>query len=379
MISCKIFYSLNELNQYDWDNVVKDDRFMSYDYLLHLSTSMSNGFSHRYLMVYDEKTPVAVASMFTMKLDAGTLLDNNFLKGAVQTFRKFVKKAFYIRALVVGSPPSIGNKTIIVSNFCSNKNAVMDLIISNIEDHAKAEKIKLILYKEYDQDFLHNFENSFAKYQYITGTSLPNNVLNIKWESFEPYLNSMKKKYRDSIKVSLKKIDNHISIFCDHNLYDHYTEEAYSLYVNVLDKSNTVFETLSREYFRHSTRPSQINSALISMYYDNKLIGYFLAADLSSTELGVLFAGIDYEYRKRYDTYFNLVYESIKLAMLRQKTKISFGQNSYDFKKRIGCVPEHLFVLYKHKNKLINNMLKKLNKYLFPTMKLEIKSIFKDD
>jgi predicted N-acyltransferase len=255
----------------------------------------------------------------------------------------------------------------------------MKEFIRNVKELAQSDKTGFILFKEFDSGFVEDYRDTFEECGFLVGSSYPNNELYIdKWDSYDSYLGAMKKKYRYTIKTSMKKLDTpDVSVVYNENFSGVFTDENYNLYTNVLEKSDTVFEVLSKQYFQGINQVSDVKPCLISIYLKEKLIGYLLAADLSPAELGVLFVGIDYGHRHEYDTYFNLAYESIKLAFLRKKSKLSFGQKANDFKSRLGCVTEGLYLVYTNRNRLINRVMKLLGKYIVPRKKSGVRAIFK--
>jgi hypothetical protein len=60
----------------------------------------------------------------------------------------------------------------------------------------------------------------------------------------------------------------------------------------------------------------------------------------------MLFIGIDYEINQKGDVYFTTMYKHLDSALRANVSKIHFGQDSDDFKMRLGCVQEarHVYI-----------------------------------
>ena len=152
----------------------------------------------------------------------------------------------------------------------------------------------------------------------------------------------------------------------------------YGLYLEVLSKAEFVLETLTLDYFRKIEAATPLNSRLVRIKKEDETIGFFLICDSGEEEISVIFAGVDYRWNRQYDTYFNLFYQSILHGFAEKKKKISFGQNGYYVKQRLGCDHEPLYIVFLHRNKLTNIVLGRLVHVLLPEIKIETRKIFKE-
>jgi predicted N-acyltransferase len=377
MISVKIVNSILEVDQKEWNEVCKNDYFMSVEYLYHVEQTMVDGYKYWYICIYKNDLLVLVASLFSMGIQLDTLLEKGLVKKLISSVRKIFRHLFMVQSLIVGSPPSVGNFGVSVKDGQTDK-IIFDEFLKTIEIIAKKEKIQLMMIKEVPNIFVKNHYESLKQASYSIAYDLPNNILDLPWKSFDDYLLALRKKYRQTIKKSRDKlISPNIIVEEVFDIRNQYGDAEYDLYLNVLGRSETIFETLTMDYFTQFDQIEKMSTCLLSIKHNGIIIGYFLVADTSDSEIAALFAGINYDCKDRYDTYFNLFYEVITYALKNGKKRIYFGQNTYEVKQRIGCVCEELHIVLKHRNRCINHILHLIKDYLLPEKKIEPKKVLK--
>ena len=79
-----------------------------------------------------------------------------------------------------------------------------------------------------------------------------------------------------------------------------------------------------------------------------------------------LYIGFDYERNEQFHTYFNLVIESLRRAIDAGCTVCYLGQDSYEFKARLGAKPFELTAYLMHRVGLVHRMLKRQRHVFFP-------------
>ena len=82
--------------------------------------------------------------------------------------------------------------------------------------------------------------------------------------------------------------------------------------------------------------------------------------------------------KDKYDSYFNLVYGIIAYAIEKKFRKIELGQTAYWIKQSVGSIPENQYLYFACTGRLRHFILKKLNKLIFPEIKLKSINVFKE-
>lgn len=198
------------------------------------------------------------------------------------------------------------------------------------------------------------------------GATLPSCILDVKWDTFSDYLESLRSHHRYRIKNNLKRWDQVETTLLSHN--DDFDHQLYNLYLEVYKRSDFKLEKLSMEYFR--TFPADI----FTFRDGDEYLG-FMQLFQEDDRLIFLFAGINYPLLKQYDVYQNLLLEIVKLAIDRKCKIIDFGQTGEALKMKLGCELRQNFIYARHSNVVLNAVLKKLLplfSYRIPKMKFRV-------
>ena len=86
------------------------------------------------------------------------------------------------------------------------------------------------------------------------------------------------------------------------------------------------------------------NCNLVSLVYKENVLGSALIFKHGDV-MTFLLVGLDYSKNKEYDTYFNIVYRIISLAIEKKCKVLEMGQTSYYLKGRCGGYCEEMYFL----------------------------------
>jgi hypothetical protein len=92
-----------------------------------------------------------------------------------------------------------------------------------------------------------------------------------------------------------------------------------------------------------------------------------------------LFIGIDYEANCHHAVYFNLVERSLRIAMERGLKVCYLGQDSYEFKSRLGAKPVEMIGFMKHRFWPLHWLLRSMKHTMFPREEVPVHTVFKDE
>jgi len=375
----EVFESVNKIPENEWNELVgAENAFLRHQYLRIVEESFTSGYRFWYLVIKEKGKTVALVSLFSMPVYLD-MLSAQVIRNISKKVRKIFKKFLVINPLFVGSPPSIGNNTIIIREGANESN-VLEVIVKEVEQIARANQLQMIVYKEFEDKDCVYMDKLTENFNYIKVNSLPTNKFIIKWSSFDEYMKALKKSYRQSISSSLRKINSEdIKVKIITGFSSIFEDYHYGLYEAVLKKAEFQLEKLTPDYFRKIATVPDNEACMVSIIKDDLILGYILVSNSGKNSISAMFAGINYDYNRQFDIYFNLSYEVVKLAIERKKEGIEFGQNSYKFKSRIGCSQYPLYIYLKHRNRLWHYIIDKLAPSLFPRMELQEKSVFKTE
>lgn len=198
-------------------------------------------------------------------------------------------------------------------------------IDSLIEDLQKKSKFTIYLFLNLRQEHVYNLKNKTIG----IGHTLSSCILNTNdYSTFDDYKNSLRSQYRRRLnKAIIKAEDLVIDKINNHN----FDENLYNLYLQVLEHNEKYkLETLPIDFFKNSeceiyTFKANTKTLAFVMINHNKQSTYFI------------FGGLDYEFRDKYDLYYNMLIFVIKNGIENKSSIINFGQTAEDTKCRLGC------------------------------------------
>jgi predicted N-acyltransferase len=378
--------SLAEIDPQLWDSI-NDDTFKSHAFILSIEKSGIEQSRLRYMLFFagDELVGTAVLSSFSISLD---LLAGNFVQKAVILIRKLFPSFLKIKFLFCGTPISIGKNNITVK-YTVDRDEIVRFISEEMSALAASEKIPFQSIKELTEKEVIEL-SAFGKFDFLLVNSIPYMRLKLKWKDFNSYVKSMRYKYSHQIKTGLRKMNtNEPVIFTRDSLMkpdypyleltssmDIEAVQFYTLYMQVMHESKNKLEVLNKEFFENFFSMMSRKIELLSLKHKDEILG---TAIISQDEDKMTFVLIGFEHQnvKDYDTYFNIVYGIIYLAINRGCTLLNMGQTSYYFKQRCGAVPSELFFYIKSDKKSVHLMLKIFRNIIFPAVILPSHHVFK--
>lgn len=377
MYTYKLYNSITEIDKKFWDTFIeKNNIMMSHDFLQAVELSEINDCKYYYIIFYDaHNTPIALFSFYIITTDL--LLLNSKISSLIVSFiRKIFPMFMMAKAIECGSPVSIG-KTF---SFNSKENIKIDLILNQLirimTKIGKKHKADFLLFRDfYKNDVeLHKMLQKNGLYRIHI---LPDVEMQILWDSFDDYMNSLRYNYRRNLKKYLKTIEQKKLTL---NLLDDYTEyvpRIRELYYNCYIKAKEYKrEILTENFFYNIHKYLPEKSKVLLIQKDDLILGYALFL-LDDYTLRLSYIGLDYNYNEKYSTYFILFYHSLKYAIENKYKKFELGLTSYDFKQKMGGEVVSLYAYMKHLNPVINIIMKKVNTILFPPKKVYTRNPFK--
>lgn len=183
------------------------------------------------------------------------------------------------------------------------------------------------------------------------GNTLPTCKLDIRWESFDQYLSSMRSHYRYRLKKAANRFhDIKVEELEDNSLFD---EDMYELYLNVYRRSDEKLEKLDISFFK--TFPAKI----IKFSFEGKVVAFVQLVE-NGKELFFLLGGFQHSLNQKYDLYINMLLQIIDYGLKRDFKQIDFGQTTEKTKLKLGALQESKYLYVHHSNPLINALLAKL-------------------
>lgn len=177
------------------------------------------------------------------------------------------------------------------------------------------------------------------------GITLPTFKLNIRWLSFEDYVNSMRSHYKYRIRKALNK--GAALTVREINPSTEFDKSLYDLYLNVYKASEYKLEKLSMDFFK------EVPARIFKFELGKQSVG-FIQIQKYGEEMMFLFGGFDYSLNTKYDIYINMLLQIVRTAIEEGCNSVDFGQTAEDTKLKLGCKSEEKYMYFNHSNAFLN-------------------------
>jgi len=371
----KIYDSITEIGKKEWDSIVgKNHLICTYKYLEAIEKSQINDCRYYYPVIYDRDEIIAHACIYFISTKLDTFA-RGITKKIINLIRRKWKGFLILNSLECGTPVALGS-TISFKNGV-DKVAVIEQICQEIEDLAKKFRIKVVLFRDFYDEELSLYDH-LIKLGYKRVHNLPNTTIEIRWNNFDEYLNSMRSNYKKKIKKRMEKCyRGNITVEIFKN-FSNYADELEKLWMNVYGHAKEYKrERLSAIFFRNIDKCLGDCSAVILAKKDNIPIGFTLLLFDDET-LIPMYSGLDYNCNKEYYIYFNLLYKIVEVGIKEGMKDIDMGITTLIPKKDIGANVAPLYVYMKHFNPLLNGVIPKVFDLMTPQDNIKSRNVFKN-
>ncbi|HEX5024113.1 MAG TPA: hypothetical protein VFV68_02525, partial [Agriterribacter sp.] len=151
--------------------------------------------------------------------------------------------------------------------------------------------------------------------------------------------------------------------------------QFYMYYMGVMSRATVKLETLNDDFFDYVFKALEDKLKLLAFIHDGEIICVF-AFTLHDGTLNFLWTGKKHD-KDAFDSYHNLLNALVHIAIENRCRKIVLGQTSYYPKQRIGACAEDRFIYVRSRKLVFHALLKRLNPWIFPYMKVPELNVFK--
>ncbi len=354
----EIYSSTRELPS-DWNTVIGEHNIMlSKEYFTALEQSAPENMKCYYAGFSKEQELIGGALFQYLNFR----YHSTFQKGEVLcSVRNFLAKKISRDVMILGNNMLTGqNGFYFDSSKISFEQVVvlLDEVVCRMQKQTR--KTSLIIYKDYQEDFVKRFQGKNHK-DYFRFSVQPNMVLRLDkaWISFDEYLNAFSTKYRTRAKSAKKKFQGIESRELGLEDVKKHQSEMNTLYQNVAENApfNTFF--LADNHFEKMKENLGQHLKIFGYFLNEKLIGFYTLI-LNNHDIDTYFLGYDKELQKEKQLYLNMLLDIVKYGIDHQFRRIIFGRTALEIKSTIGAEPVEIFGLIKHNSKLLNPYMEKI-------------------
>ena len=313
----KIYTSTNLLPK-KWNEVAIENEFLQKNYLSVLEKSAPVNMQCFYIGIFENNDLIGVALAQFLDLNKLTSFGERD-KCFKTTIRNFVFKNFASHVLFIGNNMITGQNGYSFSKemdfACISK--IMDDCANELQRYflKQRKKIHIVSFK----DFYESCATELKKFEfknYHEFNIQPNMIFHLegKWETFEAYINSFTKKYRDQYKRARKKFEGITVKELSYTDVENEADRIYDLYYHVAKNApfNTFF--LSKNHFETFKKQCDNRFKIFGYYHENKLVGFHTIL-VNGKVLETYFLGYDETVQKDKMLYLNMLYNMTQFGI----------------------------------------------------------------
>lgn len=365
---------IEEIDAATWDSVVAPhDLQATHRFVKLCQRSGVENADYRHVLLYHAGELVGVASItrMTVSLD---LLSSGGARSVIRWLRRWRPSFLRVPLTICGLPVSFGGSCI---RFRAGVDATraLEILDDLMARHALDARAPVLCFKEFAEHETTTLDG-LKRRGYFRAQSLPYCSLPVRWRSFEEYVSSLRAGYRRQVRASLRvRSEAGLSVRVVED-FGGECERIFALYEQVMERAPFQLERLNLAFLQRLNSDLGAQSRAILIEKDGKLLAAAVML-YAPAVVTFLLAGIDYESHQRYHSYLNLVVEVVREAINAGAETLELGQTSYDLKGRLGAHAAPRYLYLKHRNRLLNVLLRAASGLLFPPLAVKERRVFK--
>ena len=365
-----------------WNSVANfGSLFLNLPYLSVLENEHPDNMRFQYTIIYNDNAPVAIVYFQIIDFSSesfGNIIGQESAEVSC-VVTEYLKR--HITNHLIRSAEKINMRLLICGNaFVSGEHGfacvpgidkveIYDALADVVYEICKVEKLQGKIAAILIKDFYASSKSEsdeLKEFKYHDFLVEPNMIVNINWKTFDEYLNTMSKKYRNRAKGIVKKgAELQRKNFSANDIKEH-SEQIQLLYNNVHLKASFRMASLSSNYFVEMKNILGDKFNFIVYYYNGKLIG-FSTSFIFTDSMEAHFIGLDYEVNKQVELYQNILYDYVDEAINRNFKQLILGRTASEIKSTVGAEAYQLTCYIRHRNSLSNHLIKPFIDSIKPT------------
>ncbi|MQT56617.1 GNAT family N-acetyltransferase [Pseudomonas sp. FSL R10-0399] len=360
MITAHAFSSLQAIEREAWNDCFPG-ALEDWDYIMAVEKAGIEGFEWRYLTLFEGSTLIAAATAFTTSYRLDTTVQG-IGKRFTEQLNRVMPGLMHLHLYAIGSPVteqcSAGTASHIAA---SERPALLARLLKLAHSDAAQLGIGLIAVKDvpsHDNDWAHSCKA--AGFQSMP--SLPSAMLPVPYRSVDSYLGSLGKSTRKDMRRKLRAPEPRVQW---RNNIDDVLPEVMRLYEATLERSDLQFERLPPAYFTGILEQLGDRALCVLYWVDDHLVAFNLVL-IDEHRLIDKFFGHDLALSREYNLYFRSWVVNVDYCIRNNIALYECGQAGYASKIRLGCTFQNNTLFFRHRNRLINGVLKLVKLFIRP-------------
>ncbi|HMI08422.1 MAG TPA: hypothetical protein VK528_12805 [Flavobacterium sp.] len=379
-LSFKIYTAVAALPS-DWDSLSDGTIFLTTAYLKLLEASAPENMRCHFIGIFKENALAGIALSQWLNLsELESFGDRD--KCLKNKIRNFVFKNFASNVLFIGNNMLTGQNAFAFSDSIAQAEGLIVLkdAAAEIKKNLKKEGFRthLMVWKDFTATQAAAFKIPEFR-EYYEFQTQPNMVFDIRkeWFTFENYVETLLKKYRDQYKRARKKAEGITKRKLTLEEIIQYNPIINKLYLTVA--GNAPFNTfyLPENHFVDFKRLLHDKFLFYGYFNEGSLIG-FNTLIKNGDDIDTYFLGYDDECQREKMLYLNMLYDMIAYSVNKGFSRIIFARTALEIKSSVGAKPVKMSGFIKHNYPFLNLFMSKFFNYFEPQTIWQERNPFKD-
>ncbi len=359
--------SIGMLDAGAWQDLVKDSGFfMSAGYLTSLETVLPHNLSPRYALIYAgtgaQRQPVAAVYMQIAEVSVAQMRPekNEAEAGRLDQLAESTRQ----RILTCGNLLTFGQHGIAFAKDVDQKLAwhgVAEVLYRVRQAEKLAGKTHFVMIKDLHSPYReHAAHLENLSYRYVE--TEPNMVLALSpdWKNHDDYLASLASKYRGNVRNGIMKLMEEGACTMEHvSDMAAVQDQIHALYKEVQVNAGVRLFELVPEYFATLQQAAGERFRCSVIRQDGKMLGFLISVADGDTSVAY-HIGFDRAAAASLPIYLRLLHAGIADAISMGCKEISYGRTALEPKAALGAKPQPFGILVRHRQPVLNKMMKRL-------------------
>ena len=327
-----------------WDHFLPEAHHLKTRHLLPLEKAKVPDIENYYVQIFLKEKLIGVAYLQLFKFNHTHLNFSTSQTAQSKLIKFFLPKK--LRMLICGNLFRINFQGFYFKNEQHNSFIfdAIELFLEQNSDHSSCG----IIIKDCKEIFPEG-KYIATKYRFFNGDVTMEIARRPHWNSFDDYLNDLKKKYfkrAKKVTAAFKGVETK-ELSATEILGN--AAEIDRLYWNVINKQKVRLGIINAAYLYELKKDLGDHFELHALYLDNVMIGFYTYI-FYTNEMETHYIGLDYNYNDTHKTYFNILFLSIQKLIERKYEKLELGRTAKEAKANLGAFPKQIFNYVKVKN-----------------------------
>jgi hypothetical protein len=345
-------YAADQHDESIWQRLLPQS-LEGYNYHLAFDLGHVEGFKTGYITISTAGTVVLIAPVFITDYALDTPVQGR-MKVFTSLLSKVLPYLMTLRLLCVGSPVTDSAQIGFLKDSAFDAEIIARLY-EKLEEVAQMEGASVLAFKDILTSDVGRLQTHLSNHGFSSIENMPVAKNAIHFENLDAYFASLSYSTRKGLRRKLRRYSQ-LRIEEYDGLPPH-LEEIYQLYLNCYEKSKLKFEKLTLDFFKSLAELMPNQCRFVLYFMQDKLIGFNCLLHGN----GVLmdkYIGLDYSISHQVNLYSLSWLHNIHICIRDGFHTLQSGQAAYKTKLSLGASLEQTHILFKHRNRYLNPLLK---------------------